>query len=209
MIKGALLVFTRAPVPGQTKTRLIPILGTQGAAEFHQAILLKTLADAKASNYETVEIWCEPDINHLFLQKCSLDFSSTLQIQKGNDLGEKMHHAIDVTLLTNNFVVLIGSDCPAISTDILNQSYQALSNGKDAVLGPSSDGGYYLVGLNKSNPMIFQDISWGECDVADRTRQNFIRLGIDCAELEELADIDTPDDYHKYVGHPQPSFKIC
>jgi len=201
MIKGALLVFTRAPVPGQTKTRLIPILGTQGAAEFHEAILLKTLADAKASNYETVEIWCEPDINHLFLRKCSLDFSSALQIQKGNDLGEKMHHAIDVTLLTNNFVVLIGSDCPEISTDILNQSYQALSYGKDAVLGPSKDGGYYLIGLNAAKPEIFQDITWGERDVAERTRHNFTRLGLDYAELEELADIDTPEDYQRYISN--------
>ena len=202
MIKGALLVFTRAPIPGQTKTRLIPLLGAQGAAEFHEAVLLKILADAKASKYETVEIWCEPDINHPFLQQCSLDFSSTLQIQRGDDLGEKMNHATDVALTTNNFVVLIGSDCPTISTDILNKSYQQLSNGKDAVLGPSSDGGYYLIGLNKPNPVIFKDISWGEGDVAERTRQNFIRLGLDYTELEELTDIDTADDYQKHVAQP-------
>ena len=113
-----------------------------------------------------------------------------------------MNHATDVALVTNNFVVLIGSDCPAISTDILNQSYQALSNGKDAVLGPSSDGGYYLIGLKKPNPVIFQDISWGEGDVAERTRQNFIRLGLDYVELEELTDIDTADDYQKHIGQP-------
>lgn len=201
MIKGALLVFTRAPVPGQTKTRLIPLLGAQGAAEFHETVLSETLADAKASMFETVEIWCEPDINHPFLQQCSLDFSCALQVQHGNNLGEKMHHATNETLATYNFVVLIGCDCPAISTDILNQSYQALSNGKDAVLGPSSDGGYYLIGLKKPNPDIFQDMSWGKGNVAEMTRQNFIRLGLDYIELVELADIDTPDDYQKYIGH--------
>ena len=201
MIKGALLVFTRAPVPGQTKTRLIPLLGAQGAAEFHETVLSETLANAKASMFETVEIWCEPDINHPFLQQCSLNFSCALTVQHGNNLGEKMHNATDVALVINNFVVLIGCDCPAISTDILNQSYQALSNGKDAVLGPSYDGGYYLIGLNKPNPMIFQDISWGEGDVAEMTRQNFIRLGLNYIELAELADIDTPDDYQKYIGH--------
>ncbi len=201
MIKGALLVFTRAPVPGQTKTRLIPLLGAQGAAEFHETVLSETLANAKASMFETVEIWCEPDINHPFLQQCSLNFSCALTVQHGNNLGEKMHNATNETLATYNFVVLIGCDCPAISTDILNQSYQALSNGKDAVLGPSSDGGYYLIGLKKPNPDIFQDMSWGEGDVADKTRHILNRQGLDYVELEELADIDTPDDYQKYIDH--------
>ena len=201
MNKGALLVFTRAPVSGQTKTRLIPLLGAQGAAEFHETVLSETLADAKASIFETVEIWCEPDINHPFLQQCSLEFSSALQVQHGNNLGEKMHNATNKALVINNFVVLIGCDCPAITTDILNQSYQALSNGKDVVLGPSSDGGYYLIGLKKPNPDIFQDMSWGKSDVADKTRHILNRQGLDYVELEELADIDTPDDYQKYIGH--------
>ena len=201
MIRGVLLLFTRAPVPGETKTRLIPLLGVQGAAEFHEIVLSETLANAKASIFETVEIWCEPDINHTFLQQCSLDFSSTLHIQHGNDLGERMHHATNEALVINNFVVLIGSDCPAITTDILNQSYQALSSGKDAVLGPSYDGGYYLIGLKKTNPGIFQDISWGKSDVADKTRRILNRQGLDYVELEELTDIDTPDDYQKYIRH--------
>jgi len=201
MIKGALLVFTRAPVPGQTKTRLIPLLGVQGAAEFHETVLSDTLANAKASIFETVEIWCEPDTNHSFLQQCNLDFSSALQIQYGNNLGEKMHHATNKALLTNNFVVLIGSDCPEISTDILNQSYQALFNGIDAVLGPSCDGGYYLIGLKKPNPDIFRDMSWGKSDIAKKTRTILNRQGLDYVELEELADIDTPDDYQKYISH--------
>jgi len=201
MIKGALLVFTRAPVPGQTKTRLIPLLGVQGAAEFHETVLSETLADAKASLFETVEIWCEPDINHSFLQQCSLDFSSALQVQHGNNLGEKMHHAMNKALVISNFVVLIGCDCPAVTTDILNQSYQALSNGKDAVLGPTCDGGYYLIGLKKPNPDIFHDMSWGKGDVADKTRYILNWQGLDYVELEELADIDTPDDYQKYIGH--------
>jgi len=104
-------------------------------------------------------------------------------------------------LVINNFVVLIGSDCPAITTDILNQSYQALSNGKDAVLGPTCDGGYYLIGLKKPNPEIFQDMLWGKGDVADKTRYILNWQGLDYVELEELADIDTPDDYQKYIGH--------
>lgn len=201
MIKSALLVFTRAPVSGQTKTRLIPLLGAQGAAEFHQTILRSTLAEANASNFETVEIWCATENDHPLLKQCSLYYSNAMKIQRGSDLGEKMQHATETTLAENTFVVLIGSDCPAITTNILNQSYQHLSNGKDAVLGPASDGGYYLIGLKEPNSGIFEDVKWGEGDVAERTRQNFARLGLVYVELEELADIDTPDDYQRYISN--------
>jgi rSAM/selenodomain-associated transferase 1 len=200
MIKSALLVFTRAPVPGQTKTRLIPLLGTKGAAEFHQTVLLSTLAEANASDFGTVEIWSATENGHPFLKQCGLDYSCAVKIQQGNNLGEKMHHATETTLAENTFVVLIGSDCPAITTDILNQSCQHLSNGKDAVLGPASDGGYYLIGLKEPNPEIFQDIVWGEGDVAEGTRQNFADLSLDYVELEELSDIDTPEDYQAHYS---------
>ncbi len=201
MIKSALLVFTRAPVSGQTKTRLIPLLGAQGAAEFHQTVLQSTLAEANASDFETIEIWCATENDHPFLKQCELDYSCAMKIQQGNDLGERMQHATEITLAENTFVVLIGSDCPAITTDILNQSYQHLSNGKDAVLGTASDGGYYLIGLKASNPEIFQDITWGEGNVAERTRQNFDELSLDYVELEELTDIDTPGDYQRYISN--------
>lgn len=200
MTKSALLVFTRAPVPGQTKTRLIPLLGAQGAAEFHQSVLQSTLAEVNTSDFGTVEIWCTTEKDHPFLKQCGLDYSCAIKIQQGNDLGERMHHATETALAGNAFVVIIGSDCPAITTEILNQSYQHLSNGKDAVLGPAKDGGYYLIGLKKPNSLIFQDITWGEANVAERTRQNFASLKLDYVELEELDDIDTPEDYQRFIN---------
>ena len=200
MIKSALLVFTRAPIPGQTKTRLIPLLGAQGAAEFHQTVLQSTLAVANVSDFGTFEIWCATENDHPYIKQCELDYACAMKIQQGNDLGERMQHAIETTLAGNTFVVLIGSDCPAITTDILNKTYQHLSNGKDAVLGPASDGGYYLIGLKKPNSSIFQDIVWGEANVAERTRENFADLGLDYVELEELSDIDTPEDYQRYIS---------
>jgi len=200
MINSVLLVFTRAPVPGQTKTRLIPLLGAQGAAEFHQTVLQSTLAEADASDFRTLEIWCAAENDHPFLKQCSLDYSCAIKIQQGDDLGERMHHATDATLSENTCVVLIGSDCPAITTDVLNQAHQHFSDGKDAVIGPASDGGYYLIGLKEPDSRIFHDITWGEGDVAERTRQNFAVLGLDYVELEELPDIDTPEDYQRYIS---------
>lgn len=200
MVKSALLVFTRTPIPGQTKTRLIPLLGAQGAAEFHQTVLQSTLVEANASDFETIAIWNATDNDHPFLKQCGLDYSCAMKIQQGNDLGERMHYAAEITLAGNAFVVLIGSDCPAITTAILNQSYQHLSNGKDAVLGPAKDGGYYLIGLKKTNSRIFQDITWGKGNVAERTRQNFTDMDLDYVELEELDDIDIPEDYQRFIN---------
>ncbi len=203
MTKSALLVFTRAPIPGQTKTRLIPLLGVHGAAEFHETVLQSTLVKSNASDFATIEIWSATENDHPFLKQCALNYSCAMKIQQGNDLGERMHHATDTALIENELVALIGSDCPALSMDIINQAYLALVNGKDAVLGPAKDGGYYLIGFKKANPDIFQDIAWGGGDVAERTRQNFNRLGLDFAELEELADVDTPEDYDKHVAQSQ------
>jgi len=202
MIKSALLVFTRVPIPGQTKTRLIPLLGAKGAAEFHQTVLQSALAESCVSDFSTVEIWCATENGHQYLKQYKLDYACAIKIQQGDDLGERMHHATETSLAENTFVVIIGSDCPAITTDILNQAHQYLSNGKDAVLGTAKDGGYYLIGLSASHPEIFQDITWGEGNVAERTRQNFADLGLDYVELEELPDIDTPGDYQRYISYP-------
>ncbi len=200
MNKSVLLVFTRAPVPGRTKTRLIPLLGEEGAADFHQSVLRSTLVSATSAQFSNIEIWCESEVNHPFLQQCAEDFSCTLQIQQGKDLGEKMHHAIHTTLATNEFVILVGSDCPAITTTILDEACQQLANGNDAVLGPSIDGGYYLIGLKQAGQKVFQGIEWSEADVAEKTRLNFDQLGLKYHELEVLADIDTPEDYRKYIN---------
>ncbi|SMN11986.1 hypothetical protein SPBRAN_189 [uncultured Candidatus Thioglobus sp.] len=199
MNNSALLIFTRAPIPGQTKTRLIPLLGAQGAAEFHQTTLRKTLAHAIVSNYKQIEIWYDGERNHPFLKKCSLDFNSTLHTQQGENLGEKMHHAIQNALKKNTLVTLIGSDCPALTADILNQAYTHLSCSTSVTLGPTQDGGYYLIGMHQANAAIFQGINWGENTVIEQTRKNLAKAGIEHIELATLADIDTPKDYQQYM----------
>lgn len=198
MAEGALLVFTRVPEPYQTKTRLIPALGAQGAADFHKGLLWQTLGSGKASNYAALELWCDGDIEHPFLRHCGEHYVAKMQLQQGVDLGERMCFAIEDGLAEYDFVTLIGSDCPTLSVDILNQSYHYLCSGADAVLGPSNDGGYYLIGLRCVSPSIFADVAWGGADVAQQTRENLQGLKLDCIELGMLADIDTADDYWQY-----------
>ena len=204
MTDNALIIFTRCPIPGQTKTRLIPLLGAQGAVEFHKNTLKKILINATASNYKNIEIWYEGTPNHPFLQKCSVDFNTSLHIQHGANLGEKMHNAIQTALKKNTFVSLIGSDCPTISTDILNQAHTYLSHShlcdsNSITLGPTQDGGYYLIGMQQANATIFQDIDWGENTVIDQTRAKLNKAGIEHIELAMLTDIDTPEDYQQAV----------
>lgn len=197
MTESALLIFTRAPIAGHTKTRLIPLLGEAGAAAFHNMILKNTLKKARASNYQTTALWCtsaDPDV-----QQYSQQHQMQLHIQQGADLGARMYHAIHTTLATYKFVTIIGSDCPALNTDILNQSHQYLYNGKDAVLGISKDGGYYLIGVRKADISIFQNIDWGSSSVSDKTQQNLRHINMDYAKLPQLADIDTVEDYRQYI----------
>ena len=193
MSNGALLVFTRAPMPGATKTRLIPLLGAHGAAAFHRTILLQTLQTAEASEFSHIEIWS--DAQSPFIEQCGCYFSSAVKRQKGKNLGEKMANAFAETLPKQDFAVLIGSDCPALTPVILNQAYAALTRSAEAVLGPAVDGGYYLIGLKKADAAIFQGMPWGSTEVAARTRSMLARLKLKYAELATLTDIDTPADY--------------
>ena len=196
MNNGALLVFTRAPIPGATKTRLIPLLGAQGAAAFHQAVLLKTLQTAEKSQFSDIEIWTDTPCP--FIEQCGQYFSYAVKQQKGRNLGEKMAQALAETLLREDFAVLVGSDCPELTPAILNQAHLALVQNADVVLGPAVDGGYYLIGLRRMEAAIFQELPWGSGEVAARTRAIIARLKLKYVELAALADIDTPADYLKH-----------
>ena len=194
---GVLIVFTRSPVPGQTKTRLISLLGAEGAAQLHISLIKHTLKMALQSQFCNVELWCTPTIDHPFLKECTYKFAVKLCVQSGEDLGQRMHHALQSALARYPFAVLVGSDCPLISTGILNKAYSVLQEGKDAVLGGSEDGGYYLLGARKYNPDLFSGIQWQSRNVIEQTRQRLDSFGWYWDELQKLWDVDVPDDLEK------------
>ncbi len=192
---GVLLVFTREPVPGETKTRLVPILGKKGAADLHKKLLLNTLRISEESQFKNIELWGTSSSTSLneYTQK----FNIQLYQQKGNDLGERMYQAMSSALKRHKFAVLIGSDIPMLGSEQLDYAYQKLEKGTDAVLGPTEDGGYYLIGLRTSDISLFKNIVWGSNDVANQTRIKINAAGWQWEELDMLWDIDTPDDYRK------------
>ena len=190
-----LIIFTRYPEPGNTKTRLIGALGANGAAELHRQMAELVVAEArmlKASTGIAIEIRFAGGDDSQMRQWLGNDMDYALQI--GLDLGERMDNAFNTGFDRGcDRIVLVGSDCPELTADILKEAFQALDH-HPVVLGPAIDGGYYLVGLKQRLSNIFQGIPWGTGNVLEETRKALSSIGVSYALLERLSDVDTPED---------------
>lgn len=194
MDKGTLIIFAKAPIPGQAKTRLIPGLGSGQAAELHRRLVLHTLETATRAQICPVELWCTPSTDHPFFQACSQQFDITLHTQHGTDLGKRMSHAINSASQHSRYVILIGTDCPSLTINTLQQARDVLKQDTDTVIAPASDGGYVLIGVKRSSPDLFDGITWGSDTVMQITRNRLKQLGWQWHELAEHQDIDCPED---------------
>ena len=193
-----IIVFAKAPRPGATKTRLIPLLGADGAASVHAHLIEHTLATAKSAAVGPVELHGAP-ADDAFLRACESRYEVALVDQCEGDLGERMRSAFERGLADAKNVLLIGSDCPALEARHLRSAAHALAEGHDAVFCPTEDGGYALIGLARSDPALFSAISWGTSAVMGETRVHLSELGWRWAELETLWDVDRPEDYARLV----------
>lgn len=169
------LVFAREPRAGRVKTRLIPLLGAEGAARLHARLLRRALATARAARLGGVELW-------------------GLRRQRGADLGLRMEHALRRALRRAPRVVLMGADAPALRPAHLRRAARWLAGGADAVLAPAEDGGYALIALRRVSPRLFQGIGWGGPQVMAQTRARLGALGWRARELPEVWDVDRPED---------------
>lgn len=194
MIGSTLIVFARAPQPGRVKTRLIPLLGAEGAAALHRGLVEQTLATARDAGCDRVELYCAPDCDHAFFLECAALYGVGLRVQADGDLGVRMRSALASALTQSRAAIVIGSDCAVLQRDDLREAVAALA-GKDAVLGPAEDGGYYLLGLRRCEETVFEGIAWGSTTVSLETRRRFERLGWDWQETPLRWDIDRPEDY--------------
>ena len=199
-----IIVFAREPVLGQVKTRLIPALGIEGATQLYTQLLDHTIDKVLQSQLCPVDICITPESNkEYFLRNNQLDF---LQVswQCPGDLGQKMVDAIAKALKNYSSVILIGSDCPLLNIDDLQQAIIALQE-NDMVFSPASDGGYVLVGAKSISPLVFENICWGSEIVMQQTRQVLIDNHISWEELSEQHDIDVQDDLKYLPEHLMPS----
>ena len=186
-------IFARAPVAGQTKTRLIPALGASGAARLHRQMIVSALAVSRAAAVGPVVVWAAPDAGQRFFRALSRRGQVGVCAQPAGDLGERMAAAFAGQ---RGPMLLIGSDCPALRPAHLVSAAALLgeATGNDAVLIPAEDGGYVLIGLRHPEPAVFVGIDWGSARVMAQTRQRLSEHGLRWAELPELWDVDRAAD---------------
>lgn len=195
MSSEKLIVFTRYPEPGKAKTRLIPVLGKTGAANLHRLMAQKAIARALSlQNSRRLSV----EIHHASgSQQQMQDWLGTniiYQDQIDGDLGAKMTAAFQQSFNSGvDKAVIIGTDCPALKVEIMAQAFDKLSQ-HDLVLGPATDGGYYLIGLRRSIPELFSPIKWGTSEVFASTQAIAQNLGLNIGYLPTLADVDLPED---------------
>ncbi len=188
------LVFTRTPLPGRVKTRLIPAIGAERAANLHRAMLWRTVATAVESGVGPVGLWCNPATEHPYIAEIQREFALEVHLQTGADLGERMHLALRSQPGDAPGAVLVGTDCPFLEAQDLQLAASALREGDDAVIGPAEDGGYYLIGVRQSDMAVFSGVQWGSEQVLAATRQKFRDLGWRWRELATRCDVDRPAD---------------
>lgn len=187
------VVFAKAPVPGQVKTRLVPALGADGAAALALRMLRHTLAQAAGAGLGPVELCAAPDGTHPALREAAATAGATLAVQGEGDLGARMHRAFERQLAKHAGALLVGTDAPALDAAVLREAARALAS-HDAVFVPALDGGYALIGLRRADARCFVGMRWSHAQVMADTRERLRAAGLRWAELPPLADIDEPAD---------------
>ncbi len=189
-------VMAKAPVAGFAKTRLAPLLGAAGAARAQRRFIRNTVQTAMSTCADAVTLWCAPDAAHRFFRAVAKRCGVACRAQPPGDLGLRMQHAFAMHFADAAAVplLLVGTDCPVLTPDHLEQAAQALQ-ASDAVFIPARDGGYVLVGLRRCVPTVFEHIAWSTPQVMQQTRVQLQIAGLRWLELEALWDVDEPADW--------------
>lgn len=188
------MIFCKAPVPGQVKTRLAKSIGDEAACQVHQQLTHRTLQELTRQPLTDIQLWCAPSIEHRFFQQCRQRYGVELREQGEGDLGVRMARAFAAALSTASCAVIVGTDCPLLDQAYVDQAFAALAQGEDTVIGPAEDGGYVLLGLRQPQPAIFEAIDWGTARVMQQTLQ---RLTGTAHCLPSLWDVDQLEDLRR------------
>ena len=194
------LLFGKVPRPGETKTRLAPALGDEGAARLYRAFLEDTIRLARASGADEVELWLagtEEGIRADAARHPGL----TVRRQSGEGLGERLRRAFEKAFREGAArAAALGTDHPTLPPGRVDAAFAALDD-VDGVLGPTPDGGYYLVALRRSAwpraEALFRSIPWSGPDVAATTRERAREAGLEMDEIEAWYDVDEPAELER------------
>ena len=201
-----LVIFAKAPQPGNVKTRLIPLLGAVGAAQLARRMLAHTLTEAVAAltigHIDSVELCMSPPPGDPAWGDTPIPSCVTSSDQGQGDLGARMARAVARVTAAGEpqqprrqQVLLIGTDCPTLTARHLGEAARQLQR-HDAVLLPATDGGYVLLGLKAHCPPLFTDMAWSTAAVASSTRMRLALSRRSVWQGPTLHDIDEPADLH-------------
>jgi uncharacterized protein len=199
-VSTALIIFAKAPIPGEAKTRLCPPLDEEEAASLHGSLVLDAIERTKGLQGIALYVAGAPDLEHPFFKVLEGRYGAKLLLQRGPDLGARMRQAMqDAFGLGANEVLLTGTDLPGLPRNNLVEALKLINN-HDVVLGPTADGGYYLIGLRKMRPDFFQGIAWSTEAVFAETKKKVEGAGLSLGLLPECRDLDTLDDLKHFIA---------
>lgn len=207
MKKFRVIIFAKAPKPGFAKTRLIPALGSEGAAELAQQMLSHTLHEALAADIGIVELRVTPSIADAAWDDFQFPQGIVIVDQGEGDLGARMARAARRAIEQGESVILLGTDCVEISAGLLQEASQILHD-HDAVVHCTIDGGYALLGLNQFRSLLFGNMPWSTDAVASITLARFGQLGWSVHVGQMLHDVDEPQDL-KYLHEHWRSYAVA
>jgi rSAM/selenodomain-associated transferase 1 len=184
-------IMTKAPVAGLAKTRLIPELGAHGASVLAGRLLERAVETATGASIGPASLWTTPDPGHPSFRALAARHAIALETQPAGDLGARMLAAM---IAARGPVIVIGTDCPALTGDHLRLAATALQRGNDVVITPAEDGGYVLIGVNRPQPELLTGMTWSTPQVMAETRARIARYALRAHELPMLWDVDTPAD---------------
>jgi len=199
-VSTALIVFAKAPIPGEVKSRLCPPLDPDEAASLHGTLVLDAVERAKGLAGASLYVAGAPDLAHPFFKVLEGRYEAKLLAQRGPDLGARMKWAMqDAFEHGAEDVLLTGTDLPTLPRAYLMESLTLIKK-YDVVLGPTADGGYYLIGLRKMVPALFEGIAWSTGAVYAETRKKIEQAGLSLRLLPECRDLDTLEDLKAFIG---------
>lgn len=194
---AVIMIFAKAPLPGQVNTRLVPFISARDAAELQAEFIHERARECVSAALCEVQLWCSPDNRHPCFVECGSRYPLTLHEQQGANLGERMAFGQRRALKSHGKAVIIGTDAPALKADVIEQAILALDQ-HDVVLVPAEDGGYVLIAVNTWFNGLLDDVEWGQGQVLAQTLRNVDSLGLSCDLLDECWDIDRPADLIRY-----------
>lgn len=189
---GIICIFAKPPHPGRVKTRLATGIGDVRAAELARAFLQDTWTIASSLPWASAVVATTEEVgDHLGLQD-----RPRVWLQGDGDLGQRLERVMRRALTESDFAIAIGADTPGLPVRLLLEASKALTT-VDAVLGPSDDGGFYLLGMRRCPPGLLERLPWSEPTTFAATGARLEERGLAVRVLEPWFDVDRPDDLER------------